>query len=126
MAGDLLPIGETHFCQEPANMVQISNYCKAYTAEALRHFQKWEERASPLVISTTCNEPVDGRPSKERAEEIFFLHDDYIVTADIFHNQSVVFDTVTDEWKEFCRSVLQFEPSGGDKGMSNPTGNSAR
>ncbi len=105
--------------------MEMSNYCKAYEADMFRRFSKWEERVSPYLIPGSGEQSTAGSSSAESAEArdtaIFYLHDDFTVTAEIFRDQSVVFDVVTDEWKEFCRSVLQFDPLGPVGTVSNTT-----
>jgi hypothetical protein len=34
------------------------------------------------------------------------------VTDGIFIDQHIIFDNVTDEWKEFCKNVLAFNENG--------------
>jgi len=39
---------------------------------------------------------------------VVFLHGDYSVTRSIWSNEDVVFDKVTEDWKNFCKSELRF------------------
>ena len=42
-------------------------------------------------------------------DDVLYLHDSYVVTDDIYKDENVIFDKVTDEWKAFCTESLQFE-----------------
>ena len=42
-------------------------------------------------------------------DSILYLQENYVVTDGIFKDQNIIFDNVTDEWKEFCHGTLQFE-----------------
>ena len=37
-----------------------------------------------------------------------FLHEDYTVTESMWHNENVIFNQVTPEWKQFCTNQLRF------------------
>jgi hypothetical protein len=73
-------------------MPKMSDYCKAIYAEQLRQFPKWSESAPPLMVNDT---------------PYFYVHSDLVVTAGIFRDEKIVFDKVTDEWKEFCANVVK-------------------
>lgn len=79
-------------------MKKMSRYCKAYTVEKLSAYPHWNELAH-------------NGPAKEQNtdHEYFFLHDNFVVTKDVFVDEDVVFDAITDEWKEFCTSALDFQ-----------------
>ena len=92
-------------------MAEMSDYCKAYLAKDLRAFEGWQEDTSNLRKET---EEVDGKEVETQREaiddeDILYLHDSYIVTDDVFNDEHVVFDEVTDEWKAFCHEKLDFE-----------------
>jgi hypothetical protein len=71
-------------------MGQIGMYCKAYPLERFLEFDAWDaERSGPSFL---------------------YLQENLVVTRDIFIDEDVVFDRVTPEWAEFCKSVLKFEP----------------
>jgi len=40
--------------------------------------------------------------------DYLFLHDSFVVTNGIFEDKNIVFDQVTPEWKQFCRTELHF------------------
>jgi hypothetical protein len=73
----------------------MEKYCKAYHVERFEEFPGWGKRN----VSDGDKEPV----------KYLYLHQDYTVTDGIFTGENVVFDDVTPEWVEFCKSVLKFE-----------------
>ncbi|HMB55272.1 MAG TPA: hypothetical protein VKU40_18280 [Thermoanaerobaculia bacterium] len=92
-------------------MAEMSAYCKAYEAKRLRAYPGWKEDASDLRQEMT---EVDGKEVESARDEIgdddiLYVHDDYVVTDDVFRDQNVVFSEVTDEWREFCHEELDFE-----------------
>lgn len=79
-------------------------YCKAYRLGDLRTYQKWLEAELPPDNKTGSDETLeDGSP-----ESIVFIHQDYSVTKSMWHGENVLFNQVTDEWKEFCAERLNF------------------
>ena len=66
-------------------------YCTAYHLSALRRYSAWSSDVQDLGD-----------------DDVVFLHQDYTVTKSIWTGEDVVFDKVTDEWKEFCNNELQF------------------
>ena len=66
-------------------------YCTAYHLGDLRKFSAWSSDAQDLSD-----------------DDVVFLHQDYTVTKSIWTGEDVVFDKVTDEWKEFCNNELRF------------------
>lgn len=74
-------------------------YCSAFHLKDLRRYQAWTE-----------NE-INGNGSNGKhlnGDDVVFLHGDYSVTRSIWANEDIVFDKVTEEWKNFCNSELQF------------------
>ena len=77
-------------------------YCKAYRVQDFRRFSDWKE--SRINWKTT-----DENPDAEFSDDdVFFLHQDYVVTQSIWANENVIFNDVTAEWQDFCNSVLGF------------------
>jgi len=80
-------------------MPQIGRYCKAYSREALARFPGWSENPRKQVEGQeTAKEP-----------DYLFLQQDYTVTRGIYLDEDVVFNQVTPEWVEFCKTELRFE-----------------
>lgn len=74
----------------------MREYSKAYHLKALRAYSNWQEK---------------DREDKDELndETIVYLQDNFTVVKDVFEEEDYIFDTVTDEWKQFCASELQFE-----------------
>lgn len=72
-------------------------YCSAFHLKDLRRFPAWTE-----------NEITGADAKQLTGDDVVFLHGDYSVTRSIWANEDVVFDKVTEEWKNFCNSELQF------------------
>jgi len=65
-------------------------YCTAYHVSDLRRYSSWTE-AQQLAD-----------------EDVVFLHHDYTVTKSIWAGEDVIFDNVTEQWKDFCNNELRF------------------
>ena len=66
-------------------------YCTAYHLSDLRRYPSWTSELQDLGD-----------------DDVVFLHQDFTVTKSIWAGEDVVFDKVTDEWKEFCSNELRF------------------
>lgn len=66
-------------------------YCTAYHLSDLRRYPSWSSELQDLSD-----------------DDVVFLHQDFTVTKSIWAGEDVVFDKVTDEWKNFCGNELQF------------------
>jgi hypothetical protein len=90
--------------------MEHSNYCAAYELKRLREYPGWSERAENARVD---KQEVDGKEIEVRREltddSIVYIHDSYIVTDGIYKDMNLLFDDVTDAWKEFCHSTLGFE-----------------
>lgn len=64
------------------------SYCKAYPANAFGQFPGWHQV------------PAD--------DSVVYLHQDFSVTASIWHGEDVVFDRVSEDWRSYCRDRLGF------------------
>ncbi|MGZ4955593.1 MAG: ankyrin repeat domain-containing protein [Methylobacter sp.] len=64
------------------------SYCKAYPANAFDQFPGWHQV------------PAD--------DSVVYLHQDFSVTASIWHGEDVVFDRVSEDWRSYCRDRLDF------------------
>lgn len=92
-------------------MAEMSKYCKAYYAKELRALDMWEENLENLEPK---KKEKDGRevevPRTElEDEDTLYLHDNYTVTDGIFVDEHIIFDKVTDLWKQACHKELGFE-----------------
>jgi ankyrin repeat protein len=66
-------------------------YCTAYHLSDLRRYPSWTSELPDLGD-----------------DDVVFLHQDYTVTKSIWAGEDVVFDKVTDEWKNYCSNELRF------------------
>jgi hypothetical protein len=90
--------------------MEMGKYCKAYLAKDLRAFPGWSEKAENVRKE---KKEVGGKEVEvERVlddESILYIQENYVVTDGIFKDENLIFDNVTDEWKEFCHGTLAFE-----------------
>jgi hypothetical protein len=71
-----------------------SAYSKVYPLSRFREFSAWREK--------TALKHTEG------PESYAFLHENFVVTADIFVDEQIVFDEITPEWIDFCTNFLGF------------------
>jgi ankyrin repeat protein len=87
-------------------------YCKASHLKDFRQFSSWSE--SKINWKEDKNDTDDGDETKDgdkefSGDDIVFIHQDYTVTQSMWHNENVIFNNVTPEWKKFCAEVLKFK-----------------
>lgn len=63
-------------------------YCKAYPVSAFEQFPGWRTDLAH--------------------DAIVYLHRDFSVTASMWHGESVVFDLISDDWRNYCCDRLAF------------------
>jgi hypothetical protein len=80
-------------------------YCKAYLLSALRQFPGWSESR---INWKEAKDDLDAE-TVFTDESVVFIHQDFTVTESMWHNENVIFNQVTPEWKEFCASALDFK-----------------
>ena len=91
-------------------MAEMSSYCKAYEARKLAAYPHWQPDLDNLE-QPEAEEP-DHEPERRTEledDDVLYLHEDFIVTDGIFRDEHVIFDKVTDLWKEACNTQLGFE-----------------
>ncbi|MFL6198502.1 MAG: hypothetical protein ACJ76J_04970 [Thermoanaerobaculia bacterium] len=91
-------------------MAEMGKYCKAYLAKQFREYPGWTENKANVRKE---KKEVDGKEVEVERElnddSILYLQENYVVTDGIFKDENIIFDNVTDEWKEFCHGTLGFE-----------------
>lgn len=98
-------------------MSEIGRYCKAYLASSLRAYPGWKEKPEGLRQLDTAG----ARRTFLEDDAIVYLHENYHVTDDVFTDEHVIFDDVTEEWREFCTLTLKFKvPDDMSSGCSVP------
>jgi hypothetical protein len=90
-------------------MPEMAKYSKAYVAEQFRQYPEWSEKTTPAQVSAG-----DETTAETESVQYFFLHDNYVVTSGVFRDENIAFDSITDEWRDFCHNVLRFNPNGPD------------
>ncbi len=91
-------------------MAEMSKYCKAYYVKRFREYPGWDEHAKKVKKERKEEKGEEIEIERDMTDEDFlYLHDSYIVTDGIFVDEDIIFDQVTDEWKEFCHKTLEFE-----------------
>lgn len=91
---------------ESANLPE-RRYCVAYELSRLREFHGWPKEDARSVAGNNGH-PSGNSDAEAFENDIVYLHQDFTVTRLIWHNEDVVFDQVTPEWKEFCINSLKF------------------
>jgi hypothetical protein len=90
--------------------MEMGKYCKAYLAKQFREYPNWSEKKENVRKE---KKEVDGKEVEVERElnddSILYLQENYLVTDGIFKDENIIFDNVTDEWKEFCHGTLAFE-----------------
>jgi DMSO/TMAO reductase YedYZ molybdopterin-dependent catalytic subunit len=91
-------------------MAEIGSYCKAYPVSMFRKYEQWSETPENVRKEQKM---VDGRIEEiERTlgdDDILYLQENFVVTDGIFLNENIIFDRADVAWKEYCKSVLNFE-----------------
>jgi uncharacterized protein len=85
-------------------------YCKAYHVSSLRQFTGWTES------KINWKEKSNDRETEPKADfsdsDIVYIHQDYTVTQSMWHNENVIFNQDTQEWRDYCAEVLKFKVPG--------------
>ena len=91
-------------------MAEMGKYCKAHLAKQLREYPGWSENAANVRKE---KKEVDGKEVEVDRQldddSILYIQENYVVTDGIFKDQNIIFDNVTDDWKQFCHETLAFE-----------------
>jgi len=91
-------------------MAEMGKYCKAYQVKNFREYPGWTMKTEN---ARKDKKEVDGKETEVQREldddSILYLQENYVVTDGIFKDENIIFDNVTDEWKEFCHGRLAFE-----------------
>jgi ankyrin repeat protein len=83
-------------------------YCKAYPLAKLRQFSGWVESRINWKAKNN-GETAESEAEEFSDDDIMFIHQDYTVTQSMWHNENVIFNQVTSEWKDFCTTALNFK-----------------
>ncbi|MCI0485179.1 MAG: hypothetical protein L0229_00995 [Blastocatellia bacterium] len=91
-------------------MAKMGKYCKAYPLARLRQFGGWKEITENARKEKRQIDGTEMETLRELTDSDFlYLQSDFTVTDGIFLGENVIFDDLTPEWIEFCKTELQFE-----------------
>jgi uncharacterized protein len=83
-------------------------YSKAYQLQDLRRFPGWVECEINWKEKKEDNGGKRNDAQELTDDSVVFLHQDYIVTQSMWHDENVIFNAVTSKWVEFCSNNLAF------------------
>lgn len=81
-------------------------YCTAYHLGDLRRYSDWSEKKPESGAESKASE--NGHAQEPSDDDVVFLHQDYTVTKSMWAGEDVIFDNVTEQWKQFCTTELRF------------------
>ncbi len=92
-------------------MSEMGKYCKAYYAKDFRALDGWEENLENLRPESKEEDGKDVEVPRTELndDDILYLQENYTVTDGIFKDEYIIFDKVTDLWKDACHKELSFE-----------------
>jgi hypothetical protein len=91
-------------------MATMGKYCKAYPVQRFREFSGWKENSQNLRKEKKQENGTETTIQRELTDnDHLYLQENFIVTDDIFLDENIIFDDVTPEWIEFCKTSLEFE-----------------
>jgi hypothetical protein len=96
--------------KESLNMPEMGKYCKAYLAERFQAYSAWKPNLENLRQEEKVDASEKGQRITLQNDDVLYLQENYVVTDGIFKDKNIIFDNVTDEWKEFCEKTLEFDP----------------
>src|ERR1041385_6209872 len=85
-------------------MAETIRYCKAFSVKRFQEFADWHPREQMSPVPA----PPGNSTEESTVDAYWFLHDTYVVTRVIMHDEDVAFDNVSPQWIEFCRTQLGF------------------
>ena len=91
-------------------MAKMGRYCKAYPIKMLREFSGWKENLQNVRKEKKQVEGKEVEIARELTDnDHLYLQENLIVTDGIFLDENVIYDDITPEWSDFCKSALKFE-----------------
>ena len=81
-------------------------YCKAYHLKELREFPHWSEKGSAFNGNEKMTDQTNEAGLTD--DKVVFIHQDFTVTDSVWHNENVIFDQVSESWRDFCATALGF------------------
>jgi len=91
-------------------MAKMGRYCKAYMLGQVSKFDNWIAQAENARLEEQETDEGKQQAPRELTEDsVIYLQENYIVTDGIYLDENVLFDDVTEDWKQFCSDTLGFE-----------------
>ena len=91
-------------------MATMGRYCKAYPIQRLRAFSEWSEKTENTRAE---KHEADGKevtaPRPLTDDDFLYLQENFVVTDGIFLDENIIFDHLTPEWIDYCKTDLKFE-----------------
>jgi len=76
-------------------MATMGIYCKAYPLSSFQSFGHWD-------LAPAAEEEIGN-------QDYLFLQENYVVTANVYIDENIVYNNITPEWIVFCKNTLHFE-----------------
>src|SRR5688572_16494744 len=90
-------------------MATMGRYCKAYSLKQLREIPGWSEKIQTIKRKNSAAGQTAEENQPLTDDSYVYMQENYIVTGGIFQDEDIIFDQVTPEWMDYCKSVLNFE-----------------
>jgi hypothetical protein len=90
-------------------MTIMGKYCKAYMYSQLSKFEQWSDYAMKTKQMKDVDDDVKASEESFKEDDILYLQENYLVTEGIYKDKNIVFEHVTQEWKDYCTEKLNFE-----------------
>jgi hypothetical protein len=88
-------------------MTTLGKYCKSFPLQRFREYPGWTEN---LRNARRIKQVIDGEKVEVARElsdaDYLYLQENFTVTDSIFIDENIIFDTVTEDWVQFCVNVL--------------------
>lgn len=97
-------------------MRKMGRYCKAYPIERFKEFGGWPEDVDQI----RKQQRADDKSEADSFPDFLYLQENFTVTDGIFLDENVIFDNVTPEWIDFCKTTLEFEIPDYQRAEANP------
>src|SRR5438045_3112573 len=92
------------------SMAILGKHCKAFPLSRLRQFPGWTEKPeNARPIKREVNGEIVEEPRKLSDADYVYVQRNFTVTDSIFIDENIIFSDVTDEWIDYCRTVLGLE-----------------
>jgi len=86
-------------------------YCKAYHLRDLHKFSGWTDSKINWKEDKDTDEgdKTEGGDKEFSDDNVVFIHQDFTVTQSMYHNENVIYNNITSEWRQFLEDDIQFK-----------------